>query len=173
MGDTSDGRDIPKRFMIWVSMLVMVLLSSPAKAQDPVEVDYRDFSYPSGTGGNSEPTGEKPESKLWWNDGLRWGILCGTSGNAYHIHRLDLTTQSWVDTGTATDDRSDSWADVLWDRQHLLIRTWKTKKYLLPPRDSTKNLDSYLCTDQSTHCIPCRGVRHKTTSLFVVGPTRG
>ena len=67
------------------------------------------------------PTGEKPESKLWWNDGLWWGILWSTTGNAYHIYRLDLASQNWVDTGIAADDRNNSRADTLWDGQHLYV----------------------------------------------------
>ena len=55
-----------------------------ARAADPVLAGYRDFSFPAGTSGDSMPTGEKPESKLWWNDGLWWGILWSTTGNAYH-----------------------------------------------------------------------------------------
>jgi len=91
------------------------------QASEPIEVGYRDFSYPSGTGANSEVTAEKPESKLWWNDGFWWGSLWSTSGNAYHIYRLDWTTQTWVDTGTVLDDRSDTKADTLWDGQYLYV----------------------------------------------------
>jgi hypothetical protein len=107
-------------FLIVIGSLLVGTLGTPiARASDPIEVGYRDFSYPSGTGGNSEPTGEKPESKLWWNDGFWWGSLWSSAGNAYHIYRLDLATQDWVDTETAIDDRSDSRADMLWDGQHL------------------------------------------------------
>lgn len=91
------------------------------QAADPVQAGYRDFSYPAGTGGNSEVTGDKPESKLWWNDGFWWGILWNTPSNAYHIYYLNLATQDWIDTGVAVDDRNASRADVLWDGQHLNI----------------------------------------------------
>jgi PKD repeat protein len=73
---------------------------------------YRDFQF--GSSCNSTPTGEKPESKLWWNDGRWWGSLCATD-NHYHIFRLDLGTQKWLDTGTLLDDRPTSKADTLWD----------------------------------------------------------
>ena len=43
------------------------------------DIGYRDFSFPSGLADNSEPTGEKPESKLWWNDGFWWGSLWSTT----------------------------------------------------------------------------------------------
>src|SRR5919197_4394442 len=50
----------------------------------------RDFSY----SGASAPTGQKPQSKLWFNDGSWWGVLynsAGTiaSGKGWHIYRFD------------------------------------------------------------------------------------
>jgi hypothetical protein len=84
-------------------------------------VGFRDFRFPSGTGGNSEPTGEKPESKLWWNDDLWFASMWSEAGNAYHIYRLDLASQKWIDTGTPIDDRSASRADALWDGTKLYI----------------------------------------------------
>jgi len=115
---------------LWIILWLLIVMCSMligmpgvpvVRASEPIEVGYRDFSYPSGTGGNSEVTGEKPESKLWWNDGFWWGSLWSSAGNAYHIYRLDLATQDWVDTGTAIDDRSDSRADTLWDGQSLYV----------------------------------------------------
>ncbi len=100
----------------WLLLVVSSLLignMSPARASEPVEVGYRDFSY--GTSGNSTPTGEKPESKLWWNDGFWWGSLYDDAAQAYHIYRLDLTSQTWIDTATTLDDRNSSKADALWD----------------------------------------------------------
>ena len=106
-----------------VAVIAALLIGSlrGAQASVPVEVGYQDFSFPAGTGVNSEVTAEKPESKLWWNDGFWWASMWSTAGNAYHIYRLDLATQSWVDTGTALDDRSDTKADALWDGQHLYL----------------------------------------------------
>ena len=94
---------------------LFIINVSSAEASEPIEVGYRDFNY--GPNANSTPTGEKPESKLWWNDGSLWS----TSANAYHIFRLDLATQSWVDTGVQIDDRSSTKADTLWDGQHLYV----------------------------------------------------
>jgi hypothetical protein len=110
-------------YKIWLIPIALCLATgsliagyrSSVSASAPVEYGYRDFSYPSGVGANSEVTAEKPESKLWWNDGYWWGSLWNALGNAYHIYRLDLETQSWIDTGTELDDRRDTKADVLWD----------------------------------------------------------
>jgi hypothetical protein len=93
---------------------------APVFAQSvPVTVGYRDFSY--GSTPAAEITGEKPQSKLWWNDGYWWGSLWANSTERYRIHRFDLATQSWINTGTAIDDRGKSKADALWDGQRLYI----------------------------------------------------
>jgi hypothetical protein len=110
--------------------LIASLLIGGIVAADPIEVGFRGPSYPLGTGFNSEPTGEKPESKLWWNDGSWWGILWSTDRNAYSIHELkrsidefNRVTRNWVDRGPAVDDRMASRADVGWDgpRQRLYV----------------------------------------------------
>jgi hypothetical protein len=74
---------------------------------------YHDFSFGSTI---SAPTGSKPESKLWFNDGVWWGVLFNPSLQGYDIYRLNLATQSWADTGTAVDDRAQSTADAMWDQ---------------------------------------------------------
>jgi hypothetical protein len=52
-------------------MLIVLLLAacSTVLAQTPVAAGYRDFGF----GSLVAPTGEKPESKLWWNNGSWWG----------------------------------------------------------------------------------------------------
>jgi hypothetical protein len=90
----------------------------PATAAEAI-IGYRDFRF--GASCNSTPTGEKPKSKLWWNDGFWWGSLCSSTDSTYHIFRLDLATQIWVDTGIQIDDRPASKADTLWDGQKLYI----------------------------------------------------
>lgn len=95
--------------------------ASPVVSSEPIEAGFRDFSY--GTSGFSTPTGEKPESKLWWNDGFWWGSLWAHQSQEYRIFRFDPATQGWKDTGTVLDDRRSSKADVLWDesRQKLYV----------------------------------------------------
>ncbi|MFQ5857927.1 MAG: hypothetical protein ACE5LU_20165 [Anaerolineae bacterium] len=126
------------RIIVVVGLLIIihVLLAEAvpsAQAADPVKVGYRDFYY--GTTVTSKPTGEKPESKLWFNDGVWWSSLWNDAVEEYHIYRLDLPSQMWVDTGTALDDRPKSKADTLWDGQHLYVASHRfTKK-----ARSTKN----------------------------------
>ena len=101
-------------FALFAVGLLLLGNGAPTRAVEPVEVGYKDHTYPSDLG-NSEVTAEKPENKLWWNDGSWWASMWSTTGNAYHIYKLDWATQNWSDTGIQLDDRKDSRADVLWD----------------------------------------------------------
>ena len=92
-----------------------VLPASAAAA--PVTAGYRDFSY----SGTSAPTGEKPQSKLWYNDGIWWGNLFNSASKTYHIYRLDRGTQTWSDTGTVVDTRAKAFSDAKWDGNHLYV----------------------------------------------------
>jgi len=81
-------------------------------------VGFRDQSL---SGAGTAPTGSKPESKLWFNDGAWWAIMWAGSGKGFHIFKLDTATQRWSDTGVAIDDRSGTRADTLWDGTHLYV----------------------------------------------------
>src|SRR5215208_6171636 len=91
--------------------------AGPASA----DTGYRDFSFSAPN--VVSPTGEKPQSKLWFNDGTWWGSLFNRSTEEYHIYRYDRATHIWSDTGTLIDDRNSSKADVLWDGSHLYVAT--------------------------------------------------
>jgi hypothetical protein len=84
----------------------------------PGSVGYRDQSF---SGSGIAPTGSKPESKLWWNDGSWWASMWAGSGNGFHIFGFTLATQSWTDTGVQLDDRTGTRADALWDGTHLYV----------------------------------------------------
>lgn len=75
----------------------------------------------AGTGGAA--TGEKPESKLWFNDGRWWASMYHAASGTYHIWWLDRSASpaAWVDTGTVLDNRAKSRADTLWDGSHLYV----------------------------------------------------
>ena len=66
------------------------------------------------------PTSDKPQSKLWWNDGSWWADMW-TSGSGWSIYRLDRSVDKWVDTGVRIDSRRNTLADTLWDGSHLYI----------------------------------------------------
>jgi cell division septation protein DedD len=88
---------------------------TPGATPDPNGYKGPSFS------GASAPTGEKPQSKLWFNDGIWWGSLLSTAAQEFHIHRLDWATQTWTDTGILVDTRNGADADVLWDGTKLYI----------------------------------------------------
>jgi trimeric autotransporter adhesin len=92
----------------------VVLWSTHATAAQAATGDIG-FEGPSTVGAPIPLTGEKPESKLWWNDGIWWASMWSTGSSAYHVFRLQTANQTWVDTGTALDNRPSSRADTLWD----------------------------------------------------------
>lgn len=120
VGDRRQHCGISNHFASKTAAAIVALLAfvvapaSPALAQTAVQSGFRDFSFGNDV---STPTSEKPESKLWWNDGSWWGVLYNDSANQYRIYRFDSGSQSWTDTGTVVDNRSSSRADVLWDTE--------------------------------------------------------
>ncbi|MBD3376182.1 hypothetical protein GF406_14190 [candidate division KSB1 bacterium] len=70
---------------------------------------------------SSSPTGEKPQSKLWFHDRSWWGLLWSQNMERFTIHRLNNDYQTWKDTGVAADPRTDSKCDVLWDGRYLYV----------------------------------------------------
>jgi uncharacterized repeat protein (TIGR02059 family) len=94
-----------------------LVLAVPAVASaDPGDVG---FQGPAGAGG--APSGSKPESKLWFNDGSWWGSLWDTTTNDFYIWKLNQATETWSRTNTRLDDRSSTRADVLWDGTKLYV----------------------------------------------------
>ncbi len=104
-----------KRFLLLVLAIVCAsaALGAPgALSAANANVGYVDFSFGSAPG--SDPTADKPQSKLWFNDGLWWATMFHTGSNTWHIYKLNWPSQ-WVDTGTVIDTRPTSRADALWD----------------------------------------------------------
>jgi hypothetical protein len=84
------------------------------------------------------PTAAKTQSKLWFNDGVWWGILFNGSSEEYHIYRYDRAKNAWSDTGTLVDGRNTSRADALWDGPHLYVVSAGTEASL--EKDSARFL---------------------------------
>jgi hypothetical protein len=100
--------------------LVGLLLGAPQAHAAGADIGHRDFSF---AGAGDEPTADKPQSKLWFNDGLWWADMFDSASNTWHIFRLNRATQTWVNTGTRIDDRPSSRGDALWDGTHLYVAT--------------------------------------------------
>jgi hypothetical protein len=118
-----------------LSVLIGLLLMNYNQPPGPVavtaaasETGYRDISYyykpvPQQPPQVQTPSGEKPQSKLWFNDGRWWASMFNNQpGNDnYHIYWLDIGSQTWIDTGTVLDTRAQTKADCLWDGTHLYV----------------------------------------------------
>lgn len=111
-----NSHSVLRRALRYWPFIVAILITSLASLPAPEaalaqfsDVGFRDFAF--GSNCISAPSGEKPESKLWWHDGTWWGNLCHSDGN-YHIYRLNLSNQRWEDTGVVIDNRK---SDALWD----------------------------------------------------------
>jgi hypothetical protein len=67
------------------------------------------------------PTSEKPQSKLWFHDGLWWAVMYDPATSFYRIFKLDPTTNAWVATSAAVDTRENIGNDAKWDGQRLYV----------------------------------------------------
>ncbi|HEU4666540.1 MAG TPA: PKD domain-containing protein [Arthrobacter sp.] len=103
--------------LVLVMVLVASLLGSPGSAVADDQSGTLGMSY---SGVSNPPTSDKPQSKLWWNDGSWWADMWKT-GTGWSIYRLDRTARTWVDTGVVNDIRGSSLADTMWDGNHLYI----------------------------------------------------
>ena len=108
-----------------VGLLAGSLVAPTGARSAAVEVGYRDFSYSSSI---TAPTGQKPESKLWYADGTWWGLLWNSSVSPrrmeiYRFNRATQATNAWTATGTGIDSRRNAEADVLWDGSKLYVMT--------------------------------------------------
>lgn len=97
---------------------LLALVASPSAPAATGDVGYEGPSY-EGTGGG--PSGQKPESKLWWNDGFWWASMFDSARGDFFIFKLDPATHNWANTGVVLDTRSNSMADTLWDGTHLYV----------------------------------------------------
>ena len=111
---------LPGGTLRWVAALgfaIGLLVAVPAAASaDPGDVG---FVGPAGPGG--APSGSKPESKLWFNDGFWWATLYDTGTGDVYIWKLNQATETWSRTNTRLDDRSSTRDDVLWDGTKLYV----------------------------------------------------
>ena len=109
------------RFILTISLVLGVVFTAPGMQHVSAitSVGYKDFLYTGATA----PTGQKPQSKLWYNDGLWWGIIFNKTSGKFEIYRLNWATQTWATTGTVVDSRSKSSADAMWDGSKLYTVT--------------------------------------------------
>src|SRR5215218_6906700 len=100
----------------WLSFQVAV--APAARAASPLM--FQDQAYR--VGGATE---DKPQSKLWFNDGAWWALMRtnanGVDGNPdVTIHKLQ-PDHTWFNTGTVVDQRAASTGDALWEGGKLYV----------------------------------------------------
>ncbi len=96
--------------IIFICLLIVGFTKlQPTQAQAQVNTGYQDFYY----GSARAPTAEKPQSKVWFHDGLWWGVLYNHDSNFYEIYKLDWATQDWSSTEVRVDSRLHSTHDAL------------------------------------------------------------
>jgi PKD repeat protein len=102
--------------------LVALMLHAPFAQAAPGDYGYPGLSY---SGAGTAPTADKPQSKLWFNDGFWWAdmFLPATppAVGTWHIFKLNRATESWTDTDVQIDDRPSTRGDTLWDGTHLYV----------------------------------------------------
>ncbi len=101
--------------LIIVAVLIYGFFGSGLVQAATVNVGYKDFSM----SGSYSPTGEKPQSKLWFNDGTWWGVLYNKVSKHFEIYRFNWATDTWTTTGVMVDARRKSAADALWTGSKL------------------------------------------------------
>src|SRR4051794_4301719 len=105
---------VRRAVVLAVALALLGAVLPAAASAAPVTAGFRDFSYGTTV---SAPTGQKPESKLWFNDGRWWAVLFNTAANRFEIYGFNRgaqATSAWTSTGTAVDGRRTAEADVKW-----------------------------------------------------------
>ena len=80
-----------------VTLVIGPLLHTPFANAATGDLGYQGPSY---IGAGTAPTADKPQSKLWFNDGVWWADMFDATSRTWHIFRLNRSTQTWTDTGT-------------------------------------------------------------------------
>jgi hypothetical protein len=123
--------------------LAFTLAPHASQAANP-NVGYADFAFGSAPG--TDPTADKPQSKLWHNDGYWWSVMFNSGSGKWHIYRLNWPSQ-WVDTGVVVDERPTSRADALSVGSKLyvasLVRLSSSNQGRLYRYSYNSNSDSY------------------------------
>lgn len=115
----SKGR-IRRQFL--TSAVALFLCASAVAIQPaaaaPADVGYRDHYYGTSV---TAPTGQKPQSKLFYNDGSWWGVLFSIPDDAFNVYKLNSVTQEWSDTGVIVEPRDSAQFDVLFVGNKLYV----------------------------------------------------
>jgi hypothetical protein len=115
------SRTIPLLGALLTGLLALQTVVASEVRADSAPQMYQDQTFAAGT----SPTEDKPQSKLWFNDGIWWALMRtntnGADGNPdVTIHRLQAD-HTWLNTGTVVDGRAASTGDALWTGSKLYV----------------------------------------------------
>ncbi len=99
---------------------MLLLVVGGAAVVAAADIGHKDF-----VASGSAITGSKPESKVWFNDGVWWASMWSTSPAGFYIYKLDTNSETWSRTSTALDPRSGTRADTIWDGTKLYVASQK------------------------------------------------
>ncbi|MGH3087897.1 MAG: hypothetical protein ACRDSJ_11345, partial [Rubrobacteraceae bacterium] len=176
--------------MVWIPFWIVVVIAltaisgaahGDAQAQT-ADIGSRGPSFSAN--GVDSPTRDKPQSKLWFNDGSWWGVLFDKTSEEFRIHRYDEVAHAWTDTGATVDERNNSLADALWDGNHLYVASAGTRKanasdsgrfsrYSYDPTSDTYTLDEGFPITVTEGGMEAIVLERDTTGQFWVTYTKG
>jgi hypothetical protein len=115
------GRTVALLAALLAGLLTLQTVAAGETRADSAPRMYQGQTFAAGT----SPTEDKPQSKLWFNDGIWWALMRtntnGADGNPdVTIHRLQ-TNHTWLNTGTVVDGRAASTGDALWTGSKLYV----------------------------------------------------
>ena len=88
--ETADGRGRPRWRARIAAATVLAAAVLATAATSAGAAGFQDFSY----AGVVAPTADKPQSKVWVNDGFWWASLWNQAAGRHEIYRLDWATRT-------------------------------------------------------------------------------
>ncbi|HVQ88843.1 MAG TPA: hypothetical protein VMT88_11760, partial [Actinomycetes bacterium] len=116
---TNSLRNRTSVVVLFAIALLGSMLAAPQTPAYADDVGTVDFSY----AGATAPTGQKPQSKLWYAQSTWWAVMYSSSATDFHIYRYSWANDNWTDTGVLVDERANSFVDVLYDGTKVYIVT--------------------------------------------------
>ena len=183
-----------RRFQIVVlgllaSILLAVFLPTsgaiPTASGANANVGFVDDPFSTAPG--TDPTADKPQSKLWFNDGSWWAVMFHTNidptkpTNTWLIYKLTWPDK-WTPTSTVVDTRATSRADALWDGRHLYIASLvrlsasnqaKFSRYSYNTTTKTYSLDAGFPVTMMTGSAETLAMDKDSTGQFWITYTQG
>jgi hypothetical protein len=153
--------------LLTAAVLVVGVLAVPS----PVSAATGDVGAESlSHAGTGTPTGTKrAESVLWYNDGYWWGNLWDTGTSDFHI--FQFKGGAWVNTGVATETRSNTHHDVLWDGTTLFVASHKFVNDGVPAQPgfpTTLRRYSYNATTDKYTLLSTSQINNQSTETLTI-----